>query len=335
MIKKLLNDPNEVARETVEGLALAFPQFICQIEGLQAVMRKDAPIQGKVAVVTGGGSGHEPMFLGYVGRGMADASVAGNVFASPPPSPIYETAKAAHGGAGVIFLYGNYSGDVLNFDMAAEMLQSEGIAVATVRVTDDLASASPERRQERRGIAGDFFVIKAASARAEEGATLTEVVAAAEKANENMRSIGVALSSCVIPASGKPIFELPEREMEVGMGVHGEPGVSRQPLSSADHLAADLVDRLLSDLKPSANDELAVLVNGLGATPQSELLIVYRGVHSLLVRAGLRICRSYVGNYVTSLEMAGCSVTLMRLDAELKRLLLAPANCPAFVQTGI
>jgi len=334
-LKKLINDPNQVALETIEGLALAYPQYLRKLEGLQAVVRNDAPISGKVAVLTGGGSGHEPMFAGYVGRGMADASVAGNIFASPPPSPIYETGKAVHGGAGVLFLYGNYAGDVLNFDMAAEMLQDEGISVVTVRVTDDLASAPPESREERRGIAGDLFVIKVASARAEERATLEEVAAAANKANENMRSIGVALSSCIIPASGRPIFEIGESEIEVGMGIHGEPGVSRQSLPTARQLSADMVERLLKDLQPRVGDEVAVLVNGLGTTPLGELFVMFNNIHPLLKDAGLQIVRSYVGNYVGSLDMAGCSITLMRLDAELKRYLLAPADCPAFVHVSV
>jgi dihydroxyacetone kinase-like protein len=331
-VKKLINDPNQVALETVQGFALAYPQYVRQVEGLQAAVRATAPTRGKVAILTGGGSGHEPMFLGYVGRGLADASVAGNVFASPPPMPIYETAKAVHGGAGVLFLYGNYSGDVLNFDMAAEMLEEDGIRVATVRVADDVASAPLERWEERRGIAGDLFIIKIASARAEEGASLDEVLLTAEKANANTRSIGVALSSCIIPASGRPIFEIGEKEIEVGMGIHGEAGISRQPLPTASQLSADMVGRLLSDLRPSAGDEIAVLVNGLGATPLSELFVMFHAIHPLLANAGLRICRSYVGNYVSSLDMAGCSITLMRLDEELKRLLLAPAESASFVQ---
>jgi dihydroxyacetone kinase-like protein len=331
-MKKLLNNPDNAAREAVHGLALAYPQYLRQLEGLQAVARRAAPTDGKVAVVTGGGSGHEPMFLGYVGAGMADASVAGNVFASPPPKPIYQTAKAVHGGAGVLFLYGNYSGDVLNFDMAAEMLEAEGIPVVTVRVADDVASAPPEKREERRGIAGDLFVIKVASARAEERASLREVGFAASRASENTRSIGVALSSCIIPASGRPIFEIGENEIEVGMGVHGEPGVSRQTLPTAAGLAAEMVQRLLADLQPHSGDEVAVLVNGLGATPLSELFVMFHSIHPLLLGAGLQVFRSYVGNYVSSLDMAGCSITLMRLDNELKRLLLAPAESPAFVQ---
>ncbi len=331
-MKKLINDPRKVALEAIEGLALAFPQYLRMVNGRQAVVRTAAPIPGKVTVVTGGGSGHEPMFAGYVGRGMADASVAGNVFASPPPPPIYETAELAHGGAGVLFIYGNYSGDILNFEIAAEMLQDDNISVATVRVADDVASAPPERKAERRGIAGDLFVIKVAGARAEEGGTLQEVAAAAEKANDNTRSMGVALSSCVIPASGRPIFDLPENEMEVGMGLHGEPGVQRGPILTADELAAEILSLILVDLPYRSGDEVAVLVNGLGATPLSELFIVFRSVSQLLKDAGPLAVRSYVGNYASSLDMAGCSVTLMRLDPELKRLLLAPAECPALVQ---
>jgi dihydroxyacetone kinase len=331
-VKKLINDPRKVALEAIEGLTLAFPQYLRKVDGHQAVLRRDAPIPGKVTVLTGGGSGHEPMFASYVGRGMADASVAGNVFAAPPPPPIYETAKLAHGGAGVLFIYGNYSGDVLNFDMAAEMLQADNIPVTTVRVSDDVASAPPERKGERRGIAGDLFVIKVAGARAEEGGTLEEVTAAAEKANQNTHSMGVALSSCIIPASGRPIFDLPENQMEVGMGLHGEPGVQRGPMLEADAVAAEIVARILADFPHKSADEVAVLVNGLGATPLSELFIVFRAVRRLLADAGLLAVRSYVGNYASSLDMAGCSITLMRLDSELKRLLLAPVDCPALVQ---
>ncbi|MGA2327687.1 MAG: dihydroxyacetone kinase subunit DhaK [Bryobacteraceae bacterium] len=331
-MKKLINDPNQVARETIEGLALAYPQYLRQLAGWQAVVRRDAPVQGKVAVLTGGGSGHEPMFAGFVGRGIADGSVAGNIFASPPPDPIVATAKAIHGGAGVLFLYGNYSGDVLNFDMAAEMLEADGIRVATVRISDDVASAPLERRTERRGIAGDLFVIKAAAARAEEGATLDEVTAAAEEANDNTRSMGIAFSSCIIPASGRPIFEISEQDMELGMGLHGEPGIRRGPMLPASQTVEQMVSCILEDLPMPRGTEVGVLVNGLGATPLAELLIVFRAAHRLLCGAGVSICRSYVGNYATSLEMAGCSITLLRLTPLLKRLLLAPADSPALVQ---
>jgi len=308
-LKKLMNDPNAFAAEALEGLAQAYPQYVRKIEGLTAVTRKEAPIAGKVAVLTGGGSGHEPMFAGFVGPGWADASV-------------------------VLFLYGNYAGDVLNFDTAAEMLAEDGIQVSTVRICDDVASAPPERRDERRGIAGDFFVIKVACARAEERAGLTAVTSAAKKANDHLRSMGVALTSCVIPASGRPIFALSDQEMEIGMGLHGEPGVQRGLLASADPVAEDMVGRILADLPAKAGDEVAVLVNGLGATPLSELFIMFRATYRRLSDAGLVVWRSYVGNFASSLDMAGCSFSIMRLDSDLKRLLSAPAESPAFVQAG-
>jgi dihydroxyacetone kinase-like protein len=333
-VKKLINDPNAAAAQAIEGLALAYPQYVRKLDGLMAVVRRDAPVAGKVAVLTGGGSGHDPMFAGFVGRGWADGSVAGNIFTSPPPPPIYETAKTIHGGAGVLFLYGNYAGDILNFDMAAEMLAADGIRVSTVRISDDVASAPPERRGERRGIAGDFFVIKVASARAEEKADLDQVTAAAEKANDHTRSMGVALTSCVIPASGRPIFQISDSDMEIGMGLHGEPGVRRGPILPANEVAADMMERILADLPAKAGEEVAVLVNGLGATPLSELFIMFRAARQCLDNAGLAVVRAYVGNFATSLDMAGCSLTVMRLDSELKRWLLAPAESPAFVQVG-
>lgn len=331
-MKKLINDPNQVVRESIEGLALAYPQYVRQVEGLQAVVRRDAPVRNRVAVLSGGGSGHEPMFASFVGRGLADGSVAGNIFTSPPPAPIVATAKAIHGGAGVLFLYGNYSGDTLNFDMAAEMLEADGIQVNTVRITDDVASAPKDQQAERRGIAGDFFVIKAAGARAEEGATLSEVSAAAQEANQNTRTMGIALSSCIIPASGRPIFDISEQDMELGMGLHGEPGIQRGPMRPADEVARQIVEAILADMPMDRGTEVAVMVNGMGATPLAELFIVFRAASRILSAAGISIVRSYVGNYATSLEMAGCSVTLMRLTSLLKPLLLAPAHSPALVQ---
>ncbi|HTT60536.1 MAG TPA: dihydroxyacetone kinase subunit DhaK [Bryobacteraceae bacterium] len=331
-MKKLINDPNDVARETIEGLVLAYSQYLKQVEGLQVVARRDAPVAGQVSILTGGGSGHEPMFAGFVGRGMAHGSVAGNIFASPPPAPILAAAKAIHSGRGVLFLYGNYSGDVLNFDAAAELLEMEDIPVKTVRITDDVASAPPGREEERRGIAGDLFVIKAAGARAEEGADLAGVTTAAEEANANTRTMAIALSSCTIPASGKPIFEISEADMEIGMGLHGEPGIRRGPMMSAEQVGAQLVEGILADLPALRGAEVAVMVNGMGATPLAELLIVYRAVHRVLAGASVSIVRAYTGNFATSLEMAGCSITLMRLTPLLKRLMLAPAESPAFVQ---
>ena len=273
------------------------------------------------------------MFAGYVGRGMATASVQGNVFTSPPPLPIYAAAKAAHGGAGVLFLYGNYAGDVLNFDTAATMLQEDdNIEVMSLPITDDLASAPPERSQERRGIAGDLFVFKIAGAAAEAGGTLAEVTTAARKANDQTRSMGVALSSCTIPASGRLIFDLPETEIEIGMGIHGEPGTCRSKLLSADEIANELCARIVKDMSLKNGDEVAVLINGLGATPLSELFVVSRAASRFLAKHSIEVCRTYVGNYAASLDMAGCSVTFMKLDAELKELLLAPAESPGFVQ---
>jgi dihydroxyacetone kinase len=272
------------------------------------------------------------MFAGFVGAGMADGSVAGNIFASPPPQPIVAAAQAVHGGAGVLFLYGNYSGDVLNFDMAAEMLEEEGIHVSTVRITDDVASAPSDRFEERRGIAGDFFIIKVAGACAERQASLAEVTAAAEEANRHTRSMGVALSSCIIPASGRPIFELAEGDMEVGMGLHGEPGVERTRLKSANEVAEELVRRILEDMPELSNGEAGILVNGLGATPLAELFIVFRAAHAMLAKHNVTIRHAYVGNYATSLEMAGCSISLFRLNQRLKHGMAAPAQTPGLMQ---
>jgi dihydroxyacetone kinase-like protein len=330
-VNKLINDPYRVTVEAIEGYVAAFPEQVKRV-GCQTVVRSDAPIRGKVSVVIGGGSGHEPLFMGYVGKGFADGCPVGNIFASPSPEVVLDATLAVSGGAGVIYLYGNYSGDVMNFDMAAEEARGQGISVSTVTVTDDVASAPKEDILRRRGIAGDFFVFKAAGSRAAEGATLEEVVAAAQKANDNTRSIGVALSSCTIPASGKPIFHMEDGEIEIGMGIHGEPGQSRQQLGPADKITDIMVARVLDDLPFVHGDEVSVLVNGLGATPLAELYIVSRRVSEILRNAGIRIHRSYVGEYSTSLEMAGCSVTLMRLDEELRRLVDYPARCPCFTQ---
>ncbi len=330
-MKKLINDPYRVTVESIDGYAAAFP---CQVRrvGCQSVVRADAPIPGKVSVVIGGGSGHEPLFMGYLGRGFADGCAIGNIFASPSPDIILDATRAASGGAGVLYLYGNYSGDIMNFDLAAEEAAEEGIRVATVRVTDDVASAPSGELDRRRGIAGDFFVFKAAGARAEQRACLEDVRETASKANANTRSMGVALSSCSIPAAGRPIFHLGDDEMELGLGIHGEPGQERSKIRDADTVAEHLVSRIVEDLPFRSGDEVAVLVNGLGATPLAELYILFRRAAQLLSDAGIRIHRSYIGEYSTSLEMAGASITLMRLDDELRGLIDAPAACPCFVQ---
>jgi dihydroxyacetone kinase-like protein len=330
-MKKLINDPYRVTLEAIDGYVAAFPDAVRRVHD-QAVVRADAPIADKVGVVIGGGSGHEPLFMGYLGKGFADGCPVGNIFASPSPDVVLAATRAVSAGAGVLYLYGNYAGDIMNFDMAAEVAEEEGIPVRTVRVTDDVASAPRDEIERRRGIAGDFFVFKAAGARAEEGGTLEEVYAAARHANDNTRTMGVALSSCTIPASGRPIFQLGEDEVELGLGIHGEPGAVRQKLEPADAVTARLVTRVLEDLPFQPGDQVAVLVNGLGATPLGELYIVFRRVAQLLCERNIRIHRSYVGEYSTSLEMAGCSVTLIRVDDELRRLIDRPAFCPCFVQ---
>lgn len=329
-MKKLINDPFDFVEESLEGFLLTHADTVKRV-GKRAVGRKEGPTPGKVGVVVGGGSGHLPAFIGYVGKGGADAAPVGNIFASPPAKPVLEATLAANGGAGVLYSYGNYAGDVMNFDRAAAQAGEQGIPVETVLVTDDVASAPNEEKDRRRGIAGDFFVFKAAAAKAETMADLAAVKAAAEKANANTRTMGVALSACTVPANGKPTFSLPEGELEVGLGIHGEPGLRRTKVEPVDNLVEEMTDYILKDLDFSGSD-VAVLVNGLGATPYEELYIMYRKLTQILAAQKVNIKRSYVGEYVTSLEMAGASITLLRVDAELLDLIDAPAYCPMFLQ---
>lgn len=332
-MKKLINDPFAVVEETIEGLLLAYPNHLKRAPGSSRVlMRADGPVMDKVAIVTGGGSGHIPIFLGYVGPGLLDAVSIGNVFSSPSPEDMLAATVAAHGGRGVLYLFGNYSGDVMNFSMAAELAEMEGITVATSLVKDDVISAPVTELERRRAVAGLFFAYKIAGARAEERADLQQVKAAADKAIFNTRSMGVALSPCTIPAAGKPTFTLGEDEMELGMGIHGEPGLQRGKLMPADQVAQAMIERLLPDLPFARGDEVAVLVNGLGATPPEELFILYRRAHQLLTEAGVKIHKAFVGEYATSMEMAGASISLLKLDDELKRLLDAPAYSPFLLQ---
>jgi dihydroxyacetone kinase len=319
----------------IDGYVAAHPDLVKRAPGGngRAVVRLDAPVKGKVGVIIGGGSGHEPAFMGYVGIGSADGCPVGNVFASPPPDPILAATQAVNGGAGVIYSYGNYSGDVMNFDMAAELAGADGIEVRTVLVTDDVASAPKGSEDERRGIAGGFFVFKALAARAAEMATIAEVEASARKANARTRTMGVALAACTVPAAGRPTFSLEDDEMEIGLGIHGEPGMRRGPLETADKVTDALLDAILADMPLAKGDSVAVLVNGLGATPVMELYIMFRHLAARLAELGVSIHRSYVGEYVTSLEMAGASITLIALDDELTRLIDAPARTPMFVQT--
>lgn len=317
----------------LEGLLLAHPDMLRPApDDNRALVRADAPLAGKVGIVTGGGSGHLPVFLGYVGQGLCTGVAIGNVFSSPSPECILAATGASSGGAGVLYLYGNYGGDVLNFDLAAELADAEDIETRTVLVTDDVASAPPDRGDDRRGIAGLFFAYKCAGAAAERGDTLDAVAAAATAAVAGTRSMGVGLSPTILPAAGKPTFELGDDEMEIGIGIHGEPGVHRGPLESADAVTDRLLDAIVEDLKLTSGDRVGILLNGLGATPREELYIMYRRAARRLQDLGIVIHRPYIGEYATSLEMAGASISVMRLSGELAELLDAPALSPFFRQ---
>jgi dihydroxyacetone kinase len=330
-MQKILNDPEAFVDEMLDGILAAHGDQLKR-PSARAIVRADAPVKGKVGIATGGGSGHLPVFMGYVGQGLIDGAAIGNVFASPSSDEMLEVTKAIDGGAGVLYLYGNYGGDRLNFDLAAELAADDGIEVRTILGADDVASAPADRASTRRGIAGIFFLYKVAGAAAAAGMSLDDVVAVTERAASGTRTMGVALSPCTIPAAGVPTFDLPVGQMEIGMGIHGEPGVRRGPLETADEIAAELTAAILADLPYTRGDEVGVLVNGLGATPKEELYILYRSVARILGDAGIRVHRVWVGEYATSLEMAGASLTLIRLDDEIKRLLDARAETPFFVQ---
>jgi dihydroxyacetone kinase-like protein len=326
--KKLINDPFAAVDEALEGFVAAHADIVALAEPRVVVRRARA--SGKVGIVVGGGSGHEPAFAGYVGAGMADAAACGNVFASPPPNVVLAAIHAANMGRGVLLAYGNYTGDVMNFGLAAQMAGAEGIEVREIRVSDDVASAAKAEASKRRGIAGDIIVFKCACAAAERGMSLADVERIAIKANAATHSMGVALSACEVPGAGRPTFELADGEMEIGMGVHGEPGIERGPLRSADEVARSLVDAIVEDAGELARGEVALLVNGLGATAHIEQYILYRGARRAVEAHGMRVARSYVGEFITSLEMTGASVTIALLDDELISLLDDPATTPRF-----
>ncbi|MDR3592510.1 MAG: dihydroxyacetone kinase subunit DhaK [Negativicutes bacterium] len=330
-MKKIINRPEEVVEEMLQGAVLAHPRYLRRLEGFNVLVRADGPTK-KVALVSGGGSGHEPSHGGFVGRGMLDGAVAGAVFTSPTPDQVFEAVKAVNGGQGVLLIIKNYTGDLLNFEMASELAEAEGIKVARVVVNDDVAVENSTWTTGRRGIAGTVLVHKITGAKAETGASLEEVTRVAEKVIANVRSMGMALSPCIVPAAGKPSFVLGEDEVEIGMGIHGEPGTHREALRPADETVAHLMDKILAEGLVAAGDEVAVMVNGLGGTPQMELYIIYRKVAEILGAKGVVTAKTYVGNYMTSLEMAGFSITVLKLDEELKQLLSAPADTPAFVQ---
>lgn len=326
-MKKLINDPNCVVSEMLSGMAASDPSLSYLGEGIEVICRAEKKC-GKVGLVSGGGSGHEPAHAGYVGYGMLDAAVAGNVFASPSPDRILEGIKAADSGEGVLLIVKNYSGDIMNFQMAAELAEFEEIRVESVVVKDDVAVADSTFSTGRRGIAGTVFVHKIAGAAAEAGYCLEEVKAVAQKTADNVRSMGMAMTPCILPAVGKAGFTIAEDEMELGMGIHGEPGIHRERMCSASEVAEKLVERILAGLDYSGS-EVAVMVNGLGGTPLMELYIVYHEVQKLLAKKKIAVYRSFVGNFMTSLDMTGCSVSLLRLDDALKPLLDAPAKTPA------
>lgn len=327
-MKKIINSVEQVENEMVLGMAKAYPQYVRKLDYGNVVVRANRK-EGKVALISGGGSGHEPAHGGYVGEGMLDAAVSGAVFTSPTPDQIYEGIKAVATDQGVLMVIKNYTGDVMNFEMAGEMAQMEGIKVAQVVVNDDVAVKDSLYTVGRRGVAGTVFVHKIAGAKAETGASLEEVQAVAQKVIDNVRTMGMAIRPCTVPAAGQPGFELNDDEMEVGIGIHGEPGTHREPLKKADEIVDLLLEKILADLDYSGK-EVAVMINGSGATPLMELFIVNNRVSDVLAEKGVKVYKTLVGEYMTSIEMEGFSISLLRLDDELKELLDAKADTPAF-----
>ena len=327
-MKKFINSVEKVEDEMVNGLVKAYPGYLKKLDCGNVVVRSNKK-EGKVALISGGGSGHEPAHGGYVGYGMLDCAVAGAVFTSPTPDQIYEGIKAIATDEGVLMVIKNYTGDVMNFEMAGEMAADEGINVEQVIVNDDVAVEDSLYTVGRRGVAGTVFVHKIAGAKAESGASLSEVKATAQKVIDNVRTMGAAITPCTVPASGKPGFELSEDEMEVGIGIHGEPGTHREKIKSADEIADLLLDKNLADIDYSGKD-VAVMINSSGATPLMELYIINNRVSDVLKEKGINVYKTFVGEYMTSIEMAGFSISLLRLDDELKELLDAAADTPAF-----
>lgn len=327
-MKKIINSVEQVENEMVLGMAKAYPQYVRKLDCGNVVVRAHKK-EGKVALISGGGSGHEPAHGGYVGEGMLDAAVSGAVFTSPTPDQIFEGIKAVATDKGVLMVIKNYTGDVMNFEMAGEMAQMEGIKVAQVVVNDDVAVKDSLYTVGRRGVAGTVFVHKIAGAKAETGASLEEVQAVAQKVLDNVRTMGMAIRPCTVPAAGQPGFELRDDEMEVGIGIHGEPGTHREPLKKADEIVDLLLDKILADLDYSGK-EVAVMINGAGATPLMELFIVNNHLSDVLAEKGIKVYKTLVGEYMTSIEMEGFSISLLRLDDELKELLDAKADTPAF-----
>jgi dihydroxyacetone kinase-like protein len=327
-MKKLINLADNVVREELEGVALAHPDLVKVYYDPNFVVRADAPIKGKVGVISGGGSGHEPMHGGFVGFGMLDAACPGAVFTSPTPDQMLEATKAVNGGAGVLHIVKNYTGDIMNFEMAAELARAEGIEVESVVTDDDVAVQDSLWTAGRRGVGSTVLAEKVCGAAAEQRRSLKEVADVCRKVKAWGRSMGMALTSCTVPHVGKPTFDLPEDEMEIGIGIHGEPGRTRMKLKTADEITEMLMEPVLNDLPYKAGEEVLLFVNGMGGTPPIELYIVYRKAHEIATKHGLKVVRNLVGPYITSLEMAGASITLLKMDDDLLKLWDAPVKTP-------
>ena len=327
-MKKIINEPSNFVDESIDGLIKSHPNVYSLAEENSRVIKRAKKSSNKVGLVTGGGSGHLPVFTGYVGEGLLDTCAIGSVFASPSVDQIASAIRNADNGNGVLCILGNYGGDVMNFEMACEIVKDEGVKTKTIIVADDIASASLEEKEKRRGIAGMIFVFKVVGGFAETGASLDEVFKLANETNNNIRTLGVALSPCILPEAGKPTFEIGKDEIEIGMGIHGEPGISREKLKSANDLTDDICNRILNDFKLGENDEISLMINSLGATPLEELYIVSRRVIENINKNKTKIYKNYVGRYATSMEMAGMSVTVLKLNENIKKNLIAPSNCP-------
>jgi dihydroxyacetone kinase-like protein len=326
-MRKIINSAKDFVDETMEGIILAYGDKVKLLDGDKRILLSNYPVKDKkVGIVTAGGSGHLPVFLGYVGQGMLDGCAVGNVFASPSSQKMADMIKACDHGSGVLCLYGNYGGDKLNFDMACETVEFDDVVTKTVLVADDVASSPKETAAKRRGVAGMVYAFKIAGAAADEMKSLDEVAALAKKALDNIRTMGVALSPCIVPEVGKPTFSIKDDEIEIGMGIHGEPGIELRKMMTADEIAESVLGRILDDMPIPEGGEVSVMINGLGATPMEELLIVYM----LLAEKGIKVFMPHIGEFATSMEMAGLSVTVFRLDEELKALLQAPAKTPFY-----
>ena len=333
-MQRILNNPDNIVDEMLEGFLKTHGNIVKKTDNPRVVAAKAAPVQGKVGVVTGGGSGHKPAFIGYVGKNLCDAAAVGEICSSPTAVAFLDAFKAADGGAGIACLYGNYSGDNMNVKMAVKMAKKQGLTVKTVIANDDVASAPKDQKEKRRGVAGEILMWKCGGAKAAQGADLDQVIAAAQKAIDNTRSVGIGLTPCTLPAVGHPNFEIKDGTMEVGIGHHGEPGIEVCPLETAQQMAKRMTDIVLPDYPFEAGDEVVVLVSGLGATPVMELYVLYNEVEKILTEKGIRIYKPMVGNYFTSLDMMGATLTVMKLDEELKTYLRAPACTPFYTNVN-